>query len=182
MDKSNTVYSYQDLKWVLPEWDYFVDELSSIFRLTDEEKEQLNNSYTAKIIATIPFVANCVEPERTAISHLCVYFAELKGVQKYFAHLPYDDFNVYNRLACISTFKGGDEKIIQHGLDLLVLIMIEGYQKSKAKDALQNIYNPFVSGIWNYKKLKKEVTAKINKMYVPDLDSLFYSMPEATWR
>lgn len=104
----NTIKNYDE--WYLPEWNYFVDELSSIFRLTAEEKKQLNNSFTAKIIATIPFAANCIEPERTAILHLCIYLAELKGVQKYFAHLPSDDINIYNRLACISTFEGGDEK------------------------------------------------------------------------
>lgn len=176
----NTIKNYDE--WYLPEWNYFVDELSSIFRLTAEEKKQLNNSFTAKIIATIPFAANCIEPERTAILHLCIYLAELKGVQKYFAHLPSDDVNIYNRLACISTFEGGDEKTIQHGLDLLAFIMIEGYQKNKTKDVINNVYNPFVSGRWNYKNLKNEINMKINKMHIPSLDSLFYSMPEAIWR
>lgn len=46
----NTIKNYDE--WYLPEWNYFVDELSSIFRLTAEEKKQLNNSFTAKIIAT----------------------------------------------------------------------------------------------------------------------------------
>lgn len=107
---SNALKNYDEYEWYLPEWNYFVDELSSVFRFTLEEKNQLNNSYTAKIIATIPFAADCIEPERTAILHLCIYIAELKGIQKYFTHLPSDDNNIYNRLACISTFEGGDKK------------------------------------------------------------------------
>lgn len=38
MYKSTIAYSYQEQKWVLPEWDYFVDELSNVFRFTAEEK------------------------------------------------------------------------------------------------------------------------------------------------
>lgn len=60
--------------------------------------------------------------------------------------------------------------------------MIEGYQKNKTKDVINNVYNPFVSGRWNYKNLKNEINMKINKMHIPSLDSLFYSMPEAIWR
>nr|MCR4715156.1 hypothetical protein [Treponemataceae bacterium] len=66
----------------IPEWDCFVAEISTVFKLSEKETEIFYNSNTAKIIATIPFVAGCNEPERTAIAHLCIYEAEIKGFQK----------------------------------------------------------------------------------------------------
>lgn len=60
--------------------------------------------------------------------------------------------------------------------------MIEGYRKSMENDKINNVYNPFVSGKWNYKELKKELTNKINSVYIEELDNLFYSMPELIWR
>lgn len=98
------------------EWNYLTTETAKVFNLTKKDAEKLYNSNTAKIIAAIPFAAGCKEPERTAIAHLCIYEAEIKGFQKYYAHLPSDDDNIYNRLAFISTFEGGNTTIIEHGI------------------------------------------------------------------
>ena len=60
-------------------WEYFVKAITDIFHLTNNESTELKNSVTAKIIAMIPFVANCKEADRTAISHLSLYMVEKKG-------------------------------------------------------------------------------------------------------
>lgn len=52
------------------EWEYLATETARVFNLTKNEAEILYNSNTAKIIAAIPFAANCKEPERTAITRL----------------------------------------------------------------------------------------------------------------
>lgn len=181
MDNTNLAYSYQSDIWILPEWDYFVDEISNVFRFTKEERNRFENSYTAKIIATIPYEAECKNPERTAIAHLCIYVAELQGFQKYYAHLPSDDDNVFNRLFRISTFEGGNQEIINHGMNILALIMIEGYRKSIEKDKANNVYNPFVSGKWNYQSLKNKMIRNINKIEVPNLDWVFTETPLYSW-
>ena len=181
MYKSTIAYSYQEQKWVLPEWDYFVDELSNVFRFTAEEKNKFYNNYTAKIIATIPFEAKCKEPERTAIVHLCLYIAEIRGFQKYCSHLPSDDDDVYNRFSFISTFKGGNKDIINHGMNILALIMLEGYKKSFKKDKIHKIYNPLVSGKWNYQSIKNKLLWEINKIEVPNLDWIFTKIPLNVW-
>lgn len=181
MNNTNLAYANSEYIWNLPEWDYFVNEITKVFGLTKEEKEKFENSNTAKIIATIPFEAGCNEPERTAIAHLCIYMAEIRGFQKHFAHLPSDDFDIYNRLAFISTFDGGDKNIIKHGMDILAYIMIEGYKKSEAEDLQNNIYNPFVSGNWDYKELKNHILLEVNKMYVSNLDWIFSDGPIDRW-
>ena len=113
MNNTNLAYSYQSNVWKLPEWNYLVEEISKVFRFSEDERNHFTNSYTAKIIATIPFEAGCKEPERTAIAHLCIYIAEIRGFQKYYAHLPSDDNDIFNRLARISTFEGGNKNIIK---------------------------------------------------------------------
>ena len=79
MQNSNAIRSYNEQSWNLPEWNYLVDGVSKVFKFDEEEKYKIENSNTAKIIATLPFEAQCKEPERTAIAHLCLYVAEIKG-------------------------------------------------------------------------------------------------------
>lgn len=170
-NNSNLAKALQE-EWHLPQWSYLLTEISKVFSLNSKEIEILSNSTTAKIIATIPFESNCKEPERTAIAHLCLYIAELKGFQKYCSHNKEDDADIYNRLAFISTFEGGNYQIIEHGMAILALIMIEGYKKSKQKDEKAGVYNPLVSGTWNYQSIKNSLLLKINKISVPNLDIL----------
>ena len=170
-NNSNLAKALQE-EWHLPQWSYLLTEISKVFSLNSKEIENLSNSTTAKIIATIPFESNCKEPERTAIAHLCLYIAELKGFQKYCSHNKEDDADIYNRLAFISTFEGGNYQIIEHGMAILALIMIEGYKKSKQKDEKAGVYNPLVSGTWNYQSIKNSLVWKINKLSVPNLDIL----------
>ncbi len=64
----------------LPEWDYFENELTKVFRLTKNERKTLHESTVARLIAAIPFAAGCEDPFRTAILHLVAYMAELRGL------------------------------------------------------------------------------------------------------
>ena len=162
MDAAN---KEQPVQRALPEstWNYIVEEMKTVFRFTRKETKWFKNCKTAKLIATIPFVAGCNEPERTAIAHLMIYIGEIKGFQKYYAHLPSDDADLFQRLAFISTFQGGDQKIIEEGMNLLALIMVDGYHRSEEEDRENGVYNPFVSGAWDYEKIKKDLIIKKRK-------------------
>lgn len=186
MTKSNLAYacgaySCNEAEWNLPCWDYLIEETVKVFRLTKTESERLKNSVTAKIIATIPFEAKCKEPERTAVAHLCLYVAELQGFQKYCAHNVSDDDDIFNRLAFISTFEGGNKEIIHHGMNILALIMLEGYKKSAQKDSTRNVYNPLNSGKWDYQQIKNRLLWEINKIEVPNIDWIFRNIPLNHW-
>lgn len=167
-------------KGKLFDWDYFTKEITNVFKLSEKENECFYKSNTAKIIAAIPFVARCNEPERTSIAHLCIYEAEIKGFQKYYAHLPSDDADVFKRLAFISTFQGGDQAIIEHGMNMLAYIMVEGYNHSKEKDIKEGIYNPIANGKWNYQELHKRLLDKIQEIDCPDLDK-YFTENEKAW-
>ena len=101
------------------------------------------------------------------------YLAEIKYFQKNYILLPSDDEYIYNRLAFISTFEGGNKAIIEHGMALLAYIMIEGYNRSKTKDLVNGVYNPIANGKWNYNKLKTKILRKINEIDCPELDNYF---------
>ena len=154
------------------DWNYFVNEVSRVFTLSKKEQKEFKNSVTAKIIATIPFAANCNMPERTATAHLCLYMAEKRGFQEYCAHLPDDDKTLLTRLDFISTFDGGDQQILEHGMYILALIMLEGYKCSATKDTFKNIYNPIASGAWNYEEKKNEILNILKKTKNEELDDL----------
>lgn len=157
------------VEFEIPDWNYFVSEMQSIFRLTQEETDSFANSSTAKIIAAIPFLAGCYRPHVKAIAHLSLYLTELKGCQKYCACSPLDDSDLYERLEPISHFRGGDKKVIESGMNTLAYIMIEGYHKSEKLDAENGNYNPFISGNWNYRILKNQLTKKVFVDYNPFL-------------
>ena len=169
--KAAAIETIDDEKFL--DWDYMVCEMAVIFRMTEDESRRFAESGTAKIIATLPFAAGCSEPERTAVLHLCMYVAEIRGVQKYFAHLPSDDKDVFSRLGCIADFEGGDKDIIEHGMCMLALIMLEGYKRSECFDKTNGIYNPLVSKAWNYSSIKQDLEKKIKKISCPDLDEIF---------
>ena len=181
MLKTNAVYQNTLKTWDLPCWSYLETEISNVFRLSNEEKSHLLDNPTAKLIATIPFEAGCNEPERTAIAHLCLYIAEIQGFNKYCSHSQNDDKCVFNRLSFISTFDGGDADIIEHGMNLLAYIMIEGYKASQQADIETGAYNPFNSGAWDYNQLKNELLYKINRISVPNLDNILINEPKLMW-
>ena len=169
--KKTTIEIANDEKFL--DWGYMVSEMTSIFRMTEDEARRFADSGTAKIIATLPFAAGCSEPERTAVLHLCMYVAEIRGVQKYFAHLPSDDGDVFSRLGCIADFEGGEPDIIEHGMCMLALIMLEGYKRSEHFDKANGVYNPLVSGAWDYSSIKKDLEERIKKISCPELDVIF---------
>lgn len=157
-----------------PEWDCFVKEAKTVFGLSDSDAELLYGSRTARIIAAIPFAAGCEDAERTAILHLVAYIAEIRGLQKFCAHLPSDDKSLYERLDMITHFKGGDKQIIEHGMDMLALIMLRGYRDSQNVDAKSGVYNPLNAGTWDYDAAEKMLEGRIKNFHNTILDGLFY--------
>lgn len=164
----------------IPEWSYFVDEVNKIFRLTKKEKYWLSNCNTAKLIVEIPFAAGCFNPERTAISHLCIYIIEIKGFHKYFDHTPDDDYSIFQRLKLISNFESGNKTIIKHGMNILALKMIEGYHNSQFKDKILNHYNPLNTHQWNYIVIKNKLLKDINNYKNESLD-FYITNSERGW-
>lgn len=66
-------------------------------------------------------------------------------------------------------------------MNILALIMIEGYKKSMDKDRINNVYNPLVSRKWNYLSIKNKLIWEINKIEVPNLDWIYENNSLVIW-
>ena len=81
----------------------------------------------------------------------------------------------------ISHFQGGDKNIIEHGMDMLALIMLKGYKTSQETDAENGTYNPLNSGAWDYEASEKLLEAKIKNFHNVILDGIFYGPGGQRW-
>lgn len=59
--------------------------------------------------------------------------------------------------------------------------MIEGYRRSMKCDKENNIYNPLVSGNWNYQLIKNKLIWEINKKVIPNLDWILSNNSLGIW-
>ena len=143
-------------------WNGLVQKVSEINNFDKSMQKGLKEHKVIKLISAIPYIAGCDNPERIALRHLSIYFlAASKTGKEVFNHSKLDDSNIYKRLESISHFDGGDENIIQKGMDLLSLVMVEGYYRDIEKDKRNNKYNPLNSGAWNYLEIKNMLINRI---------------------
>jgi len=145
----------------VPNWDYLINEIQSVFKLNEFERKRLETSMTAKLIAFLPYASGAKDADRTAIAHLCIYIAEKKGFQRFCAHVPSDDDSPFTRLEQLSNFNGGDKNVIDHGMTILACIMLEGYRASQKIDLQNGVYNPLNSGVWDYEKIKHSLEYRL---------------------
>lgn len=146
------------------QWSELVDRLSIIFSISPERKIKILNNKVMKLTAAIPFIANCSNPTRIALSHLSIYLvAATPGGKDVFEHNFSDNDNLLMRLERISHFDGGDELIINRGMKMLALSMLSDHKADAIEDMEINKYNPINMGVWKYedlsKKLKDEIVA-----------------------
>jgi hypothetical protein len=146
--------------------------LSETFRFSVSEHAAFARNTTARLIGALPFAAGCDEPERTALAHLAIYLTELRGGSRIGAHTQADNDDPLTRLRLIASFKGGDQRVIQHGLYMLALIMVHGYERSKASDASHQGYNPLNDGSWDAQTLKTRLIKTIQAFPCAFLDRM----------
>lgn len=66
-------------------------------------------------------------------------------------------------------------------MNILALIMLEGYKISIKNDRNNNVYNPILSRMWNYQSIKNKLLWEINKIEVPSIDWIFTETPMDSW-
>lgn len=153
-------------------WDILCSRISRVFLLNDVETKRLYGSNTARLIGAIPYVAGCEEAERTAFGHLCLYTAELRAGHGPGDHTPDDEKSLMGRLRMLTSFKGGDARVIEHGMKLLAYVMITGYRRSLESDASAGILNPFVDGVWDFDAMSAALVRDIRAFPCERLDAI----------
>jgi hypothetical protein len=153
-------------------WETLCESVAETFRFTSQEQTAFIGNRTAQLIAAIPFVASCEEPERTALAHLAIYMTELRGGKRISDHTPADNTSPFTRLRLLSSFKGGNPDIIKHGMTQLALVMLAGYERSREEDLRRRTYNPLNDGSWDAEAMRLNLSRDLQAHPCATLDAI----------
>jgi hypothetical protein len=152
-------------------WETVTRHVAETVRLSVGELDALQRVSTAKLIAAIPYIAECRDPDRVAVQHLTTYLLA-ERVQMIFDHRESDDGDVFARLERISHFPGGNAQLIRRGMNLLALIMISGYITSAETDRRDSVYSPVASGAWDPEAMQSRLVKEIRGVASPEMDAI----------
>jgi hypothetical protein len=144
-------------------WPKIVDAVGHAFRMDESERMWLAEKPVARLIGSIPFVAGCENPQRTAVTHLGTYILSGRETKPFFNAVELDDEDVFARLRPIMTFQSGDRTLIDAGMALLALNMIEDYRSDVQIDAAVGKYNPVASGAMDFDALHAQLSSLITQ-------------------
>lgn len=156
-------------------WPEIAGSVAKAFRMHDEEAEWLENKRIAKLIGAIPFLAGCDQPERTAVTHLSTYLLSIRETKPFFNADPSDDVDILERLRLIMSFRGGDASVIDKGMSLLALSMLDDYKRDIHIDETFGKYNPVVSGAFDYESIRADLVKRIEAVDCPQMEEILDS-------
>lgn len=152
-------------------WKDVIRNTTGAFRMTAAETDRMLAHSISNLIAALPFIAGCENPERTASAHLGVYLLSCRN-KEYYNHAPEDDGDIFDRLALINQFNDGDRAVIRKGMSLLALNMISDYNRDRAEDLVAGKYNPLTSGAFSYGEVTEKLLRDIEAVRCPDIDEI----------
>ncbi len=142
------------------------------FHLSSNEISDLEHNDVARFITALPFVAGCEDARSKALMHLSIYLTEVRENGTLSDESKSAVSTVYEDLGIFSSFDGGDDDVVQHGMAIMALIMLEGYKDRSFTDMEQGIYNPLNDESWDYYTLKASLLNDIKERSYPALDSI----------
>lgn len=166
-----------DMKRINKKWDEISGCVAEAFRMTEDETRRFKEKNIAKLIGTLPFLAGCEDAERTAVTHLGTYILSLRETKPYFNAKTEDNSNIFERLRLGTSFKGGNPGIIEKGMSILALFMLEDYRRDTHLDNVLGKYNPVTSGAFDYDAVSEDLLKKIRSIESPEIDTIVCSDP-----
>lgn len=137
------------------DWTALSELAASALRLEPDEKDRLASSKAARLVAALPYAAGCSKPERLALAHLATFWIASTGpARSAFDHTPEDDASYLTRLAPIVDHPSGDPAVVEAGMARLALMMLAGYERDMAADAVAGQYNPLNAGAWDLEEAR----------------------------
>lgn len=153
-------------------WPELSEAVGHAFRMEPAEREWLRAKPVARLVAALPFIAGCKQPERTAAAHLGTYLLSIREAKPYFNATEEDDADIMDRLRLGMSFNGGDQAIIDKGMALLALNMVDDYERDVQIDAAMGKYNPVASGAFDAERVRTELRSRINAVEIPGLSTV----------
>jgi hypothetical protein len=156
-------------------WPQIAGSVAAAFRMDQEERSRLEGKRIATLIGAIPFLAGCEQPARTAVTHVGTYLLSIKDTKAFFNADASDDVDVFERLRLIMNFRGGDQRIIDKGMSLLALSMIDDYKRDIHIDETFGKYNPVAAGAFDYESTREGLVRRIEAVDCPPMDEILDS-------
>lgn len=153
-------------------WPVIVESMSHAFRMTAEERSRFEAKTVARLIGAIPFLAGCDNPERTAVAHLGTYLLSVRETKPFFHPSAKDDEHILARLRLGMSFQGGDSAIIDKGMAILALNMLNDYVRDIQIDAAMGKHNPVASGAFHADHIGDELMRTIESVSCPEMDTV----------
>ena len=151
------------------QWNQMVDFFTGSLGLGAVQRERLQQNPVARLIAELPFLAGADQAERTAYAHLSVLLTAARN-PRVFGHVAADTLE--DRLFALSSFKGGDARIIARGMNLLALCSLGDHIRDAEFDAAQGKYNPVNAGDLDPKLEAERLTQEIQATPSPEMDAI----------
>lgn len=155
-------------------WESIVSRVQPALRLSDEETEAMKNHKLIRMFGLLPKFADCPNPEGTGFMNVVVYMAERNGGRDLFLHHPEHDRNILSRLQPFhNIMRKGNQEVVEKGLALASLVMLQDYQADREEDLAKNKYNPLNNGAWEFSSARAQLMKVINKAQAMRLDAVF---------
>ncbi len=154
-------------------WDDLTEMIRNVFSFDKAKFTGMRKNPVLKLIGAMPYLANCDEPARTALSHMTVFIlAGSASTKEIFSHNFKDSADLERRLERISHFPGGDERIIDRGMKLLSLAMIADHINDLDNDNRFNKLNPVGDGHWDAEEIMMSLRKMLHDNPCPEMDRI----------
>ena len=158
-------------RWTESTWLEVSDHVAGQFGLTEGKRQALQAKKIARLIASIPYLANCDEPFLLAQANLGHYVMSCGVGKNLYAPTPENSTDVFGRLSP-AQYKGGDHGIILRGMSLIALNMIADYKRDVEHDRSVGKYNPVGEGDWDFVQLRDRLLANVEAVDCAEMDEI----------
>lgn len=163
-------------------WNNLIEKTGLVFSFSSEYVAVISGNYVLKLVAAIPYLANCDEPERYALAHMGTFIlAGHEATRSAFAHNFKDSVDLKRRLETISYFSSGDERIIKWGMNLLTIAMINDHMNDAKDDLAEGKMNPVNAGHWDADTLIMKLKEDLSEISHNQLETLMIGVEEQTF-
>lgn len=152
-------------------WDSLVDYITDAFKLTYEESLDLKGSKIARLIGATPYIADCKDPKRTALTNLTSYLLT-KRTYGIFDYKPTDNMDLHKRLSIFDIFIDGDKEVIEKSMNLLALNMLCEYNRTLEEDFELCKYNPILSGALDFEAERETLIKQVETTECTYIDEI----------
>lgn len=163
-------------------WFDLTDKLAKVFSLDRPALADIRSNAVLKLVGALPYLADCDEPERTALAHMSIFvLAGHPATKPVFSHNFKDSASLEKRLEPVSHFSSGNPEVIDWGMKLLMIAMIQDHLHDAEEDLEAGKMNPINAGHWDGKELIEQIRCDMPQLTDSKFVNLMTDVELQTW-